>query len=379
MSIDFTNSDPLYQQIVDDIRNQITSGALAVGDQIGSQRELADRYDVSLITVKKALTELIREGFLFARVGKGTFVARTAPRANLEIHRTIGVVLRDLTVPFFSDIVQGVEGFAYRAEYNVMLAVSSGKLEKEERQIERFRQIGVSGVIIASMEQSHQATGTMRALHDAGFPYVMVSYVEDDDMYMVGIDHELGAYLATTHLIQQGARRIGYLGAGRANRLSELREQGFRRALTEHGRPLDAALIYDGLEGPGWERMKSGYEAGCRIAAAKPRPDALFVYNDIAALGLQRALLEAGLSIPEDLALVAFDDIEQASFAAVPLSTVRQPTDRISEEAVAMLLRQIAQRPGERRIVLEPELVLRASSLRMEVPADDAAADVMQS
>lgn len=366
MGIDFTRSDPLYQQIVEDLRGRITSGALAVGDRLGSHRELAAAYDVSLITVKKALAELVREGLLYARVGKGTFVARSVPRAAPAEQKTLGIVLRDLTVPLFSDIVQQVEAHAYQVGYNVMVSMSSGQAEKEERQIERFRKSGVDGLIIASMEQSHRASETIRSLDAAGFPYVMVSYVEDPDLYMVGIDHERGAYLAARHLCEQGYRRIGYVGAETANRLSELREQGYRRALSEAGLAVEEAFVYRSLEGPGWDRLEHGYEAGRRIARERERPDALFVYNDIAALGLQRALLEAGLRIPEDVAVVGFDDIEQARHAPVPLSTVRQPAGEISARAVEMLLGQIAQRPVERRVVLEPELVARASS---EAPA----------
>lgn len=364
MSIDFTRSDPLYRQILEDLREKITSGTLALGERLGSHRELAESYDVSIITIRRALAELIRQGYLYARVGKGTFVARSTPRQETQGSKMLGIVLRDVTVPLFSDIVQNFEGYAYRAGYNVMLSMSTGHLEKEERQIERFRESGVDGLLIASMDQSHRASDQIHALHAAGFPYVMVSYVDDPDIYMVSYDQERGAYEATTHLIEQGYQRIGYMGAEIANRLSELREQGYRRALKEHDIEVDEALIYRMLEGACWDRLKSGYEAGRHLARQSNRPDALFVYNDIAALGLQRAWLEAGLRIPEDMALVGFDDIEQASYAPVPLSTVRQSAQAISARAVDVLLRQIGQRSVEPRTMLEPKMITRASSIR---------------
>ena len=373
MSIDLTRSDPLYRQILEDLREKIISGELGLGERLGSHRELAEAYGVSIITVRRALAELVRQGYLYARVGKGTFVARSTPRKDAPGPRTLGFVLRDLTVPLFSEIVQLFEGYAYRAGYNVMLSMSTGQLEKEERQIERFRAMGVDGLLIASMDQSHRASDPIRTLHAAGFPYVMVSYVDDPDLYMVGFDHEKGAYEATAHLIEQGYRRIGYMGAEAANRLSELREQGYRRALEEHGLSPDETLIFRRLEGAGWERMKSSYEAGRELAADPGRPDALLLYNDIAALGLQRALLEAGLRIPDDIGLVGFDDIEQASYAPVPLTTVRQSADAISARAVDLLLRQIAQRSVEPRVVLEPELIPRASSMRSATKTQPAA------
>ncbi|HEX7070438.1 MAG TPA: GntR family transcriptional regulator [Rhodothermales bacterium] len=372
MSIDLTRSDPLYRQILEDLREKIISGQYRLGQRLGSHRELADGYGVSIITIKRALAELMREGYLYARVGKGTFVARSTPRRESSGTKTLGVVLRDLTVPLFSEIVQAFEGYAYGAGYNVMLSMSSGQLEKEERQIERFRENGVDGLLIASMDQSHRASDPIHKLHTGAFPYVMVSYIDDPTFYMVSYDHERGAYEATTHLIDQGYRRIGYMGAEAANVLSELREQGYRRALEEHGIAPDERLIYRRLEGAGWERMKSSYEAGRELAGDPNRPDALFLYNDIAALGLQRALLEAGLRIPEDIGLVGFDDIEQASYAPVPLTTVRQSADAISSRAVEMLLGQIDQRSVEPRIVLEPELIVRSSSLRTEATASSA-------
>ena len=162
MGVDFKNPRPLYQQIADDIKAKITSGELKVGDQIGSQQELAKEYGVSLITVKKALADLIKEGILFSRVGKGTYVARRSAPINFSEHKTIGIVLKDLQSPFFSLIVQSVEEKAYSLGYNILLSTSSEHIEKEDNQIQHFRQIGVNGLVIASMTRLYRATNTIR-------------------------------------------------------------------------------------------------------------------------------------------------------------------------------------------------------------------------
>lgn len=370
MSIDLRKSDPLYQQIIADIKEKIGSGVLQVGDRLGSHRDLSDQYGVSIITVRKALDMLISEEILYARVGKGTFVARQTPPVDHRKHKTIGLVLHDLSIPLFMDILRGTEEHAYEAGYNLLFSTSSRQIEKEEGQIERFQAIGVDGLIIASMNPFHRASESVRALHEAGFAYVMVSYVEDPELYYVGANHELGSFLATEHLIHQGRRRIAFLNAPREDRLGVLRAQGYRRALEAYDVPFDPDLVHPVLDGTGWNRFQSGYDAGWRIIDANDLPDAFFVYNDIGALGLQQALLESGLRVPGDVAIVGIDDIERASYATVPLTTIRQPVAEICRQAMRMLLERIGGHDIEPRIVLPPELVVRASSTAaIESPA----------
>ena len=130
MSIDFKKPTPLYQQIVDDIKNKIVNGQLRVGDQVGSHQELAQRYNVSLITVKKALAELISAGILFSRVGRGTYVAPLLMPSQHD-QKLFGLVLRDLKDPFFSLILHSVEANASKNGYSLLLANTSDLLEKE--------------------------------------------------------------------------------------------------------------------------------------------------------------------------------------------------------------------------------------------------------
>ncbi|MEM1127890.1 MAG: GntR family transcriptional regulator [Bacteroidota bacterium] len=376
MGIDLRSHLPLYRQIADDLQGQITSGALAVDARLGSHRELSQQYGVSLITIKKALSELIREGYLYARAGKGTFVARRATPVNHNEHRSIGLVLREIQIPFFSAIVQQAEAYAYEAGYNILLSMSGGRPEKEEKQIEHFQRIGVDGLIIASLSTDRHAAPAIRALHEAQFPYVMVSYVEDPDIHFVGVDNEAGGYLAAQHLVERGYTRMGYVGTPSGNKLSAVREAGFRRALQDHGLAVDPAFVYTPLTGPGWKRYEAGYAFGLELATHQRRPDALFVYNDVSALGVQRGLLERGLRVPDDLALVGFDDIEQAAVAPVPITSVKQPTDEIARRAIASILARIQRQPVTPYEILPPELSERASTGSLApapLPADASA------
>lgn len=361
MPIDVQNSTPLYLQIVDDIKSKIASKELKVGDQLGSHAELASTYHVSLITVKKALTTLIHEGAVFSRVGKGTYVARPSFDTHRHEHPTIGLVLQDIRSPFFSRVMHSVEDAAYELGYHVLLANSSGKAEKEEAQIARFRNFGVNGMIIASMSHKYHATPTIRKLLHEGFPFVMVSYIVDEDFPFVGSDHELGGYMATEYLIKQGYGKIGYINGEKGNMVGELRRQGYEEALRAHGRRIDKRLMFHLRMRGEWYDYQSGYEIGKRFRRLTVKPDALFVYNDLSALGFEDAILDQGLRIPEDVALVGFDDIDRGEYAAVPLTTIRQPSDLIGKQAVELLLKLMHGNNGSPRRILKPELVIRES------------------
>jgi DNA-binding LacI/PurR family transcriptional regulator len=359
MGLDFKNPLALYEQIVNDIKSRINKGQLNIGDQIGSQSQLSKEYNVSLITVKKALSNLINEGILFSRVGKGTYVARKAKAVDISKHKSIGLVLRDLKHPFFSMIVHSVEEKAYQVGYNILLSNSSGRIDKEESQISHFEEIGVSGLIIASMSLLYRATDNIIKLHKRNFPYMMVSYMEDPDIYYVGTDNEKGAFMATEHLIKLGYKRIGYVNGGKGNLLGLLRKKGYERALKKYQKKIDPKLIFNLSLTE--DRFKSGYQLGKDFLNLNPKPDALFFYTDLAALGFQRSIMELGLKIPGDVALVGFDNIELSKYASAPLTTIAQNANKIGELAVESVIKRIEGKETSVRTILEPELIVRAS------------------
>lgn len=362
MAVDPSSSEPLYRQVSNELRGIITRGAVAPGERLGTHRELAVRFGVSLITIKHALSELADEGLIYGRVGKGTFVARSTPASkSASPSHAIGLLLKDIKSPFFSLIAQAIEERAYEAGYSLMLTTVGDEHGKEARQLEHFQSIGVDGLIIASMQPEHQVTPTIRQVHKSGFPYVMVSFVDDPDIYFVGSDHEQGAYLATRHLIDQGRRRLAYLSAESNNRLSQVRQSGFERAVSEAPEIDAEPIIFRGQEEGEWNHYTSGYRIGQEIVHARHRPDAVFAYNDLLAIGMMHALLDGKVSVPDEVAIVGFDDIARSQYAPVPLTTVRQPTDRIGAHAVEMLLARIAGRDTPRKQTLTPELVVRRS------------------
>jgi DNA-binding LacI/PurR family transcriptional regulator len=363
--IDLYNPKPLYEQIEIDIKEKIKRGELTPGTQISSQNELVKKYHVSMITVKKAISNLVAAGVLFSRQGKGTFVAESKVRkVDFSAHKTIGVVLRDLKHPFFAQIIHSIEERTSELGYNFLLSSSSNSLEKEEAQINRFRKLNVDAIIIASLSMQYIATDYIRKLHNENFPYIMVSYIHDPDYWYVGSDHEYGGYIATEHLIKLGHRSIGYLHAGRGNLLSEVRKNGYYRALTEYDLQYDSRLVYY-LGEENFEQYSDRYQQGfdfCgRFLEFDEKPSALFIYSDLVALGFIQAANEKGLKIPDDVAIVGNDDIPVASFASVPLTTIHQPSDKIGRLAVDILRKRIENKDVGNRTILKPALIIRDS------------------
>lgn len=357
MKIDDTSSVPLYRQIVNGLKEKISSGQLKEGDRLDPHQVLAEQFNVSLTTVKKAIAELVNEDLIYVRPAKGTFIAPGKKQPKSIKHKTIGLVLSDLMDPFFSMIATSVEEKAVINGYSLFLSNTSEKTKKEEQLIHQFYHMHVDGLIIASMMHDHRGPVPIRMLKEKVFPFVMVSYIEDEDIPYVGTDHELGAYLGTNHLVKLGYKRIGYINAEKNNPLGQLRGSGYRRALQEAGMEIHEDRIFELKQ----EDYPSGYAIGCHFAKLKDKPDAVFVFNDVAALGFEQAVLDAGLKVPTDVAIVGFDDIDRDLYAPVPLTTVHQPTKEIGAAAFEVLLNLIMGRKVLLRTILKPKLVVRKS------------------
>ena len=363
--IDFVNPTPLYEQIIVDIRNLIARGELHPGDKLPTHQELAKKYKVSLITVKGALKNLVAEQVLYTRVGKGTYVAEQSPKKNARSDdKMIGLVLRDLKQPFFSMVVHSVEQRSSELGYHLLLSSSSENIEREETQIEGFRDLGVRGLIIASLSYEYRATEHIERLHRDNFPYVMVSYMHDPAYWYVGCDQEEGGILATEHLISIGYRSIGFVHIGKGNLLSEVRKNGYARALAGHDIPYSSDLIYyvePGSGNAGTDRYQLGYNFAEKFASVSKKPEALFFYNDMVALGFIQGASEHGIRVPDDVGVVGFDDVQVARFASVPLTTIHQPVDKIGKWAVDIVNNRITQQDMANRVILRPTLVIRES------------------
>jgi DNA-binding LacI/PurR family transcriptional regulator len=362
--VDIKNSEPLYIQVAKDIKEKILSGKLQVGDQLASQNELANEYSVSQITIRKAFAELHRDGIVYSRVGKGSFVANRTTHVDFTKLKTIGFVLRDIDSPFFSRILTSAEKKISEARYNLLLSSTSGIEDREERMIQHFLDIGVNGLIIAAMSREYVASPVIRKLQEDKFPYVVVSYMADEDISYVGTDHEYGAFIATQHLAKLGYKKIGYINGvhgGTSSLLGDLRKKGYLKALEQNNIEFDPTYEYKFELGGEWNDYQSGYELGIRFVVSSDRPDAVFAFDDLSALGFQKAVLENGLRVPHDVAIVGFDNIRRGRTAPVPLTTIHQPLEEIGAIAFDIVFKKITGQPVHARRVLKPTLIVRDS------------------
>jgi DNA-binding LacI/PurR family transcriptional regulator len=350
MAIDPARSIPLYRQ---------------PGDQIASNAALAKEYSVSLITVKNALSDLIKDGYLYGRVGKGTFVADPAQFAAPPSAGNLGFVLTDFSNPFFTGVLHHIESRVIDFGYRLLVSYSSNSTEKEEDQIRNFKEMGVKGLIIASTEYTNRVSESIYELHHSHFPYVVISYVEDPFIHYVGSDHEQGAFLATEFLMQCGCRLPGFINAEKSNPLGKLRKKGFIKSLETNDAPYRSEFEFNFSKSR--QDYQSGYEIGRQFLSMTEHPDGIFAFNDQSAAGFERAVTDAGLEIPRDVALVGFDDVEWKIPPPIALTTIRQPADEIGLQTMLMLKHQIDEHDFSPRKILKPSLIIRQSCYeRME-------------
>jgi DNA-binding LacI/PurR family transcriptional regulator len=363
MPLDHSDNTPLYIQLAGVLRKEIATGVLPIGERLASIRDLARRHSVSVITVKGALRQLTDEGLIVSRPRKGTFVtgaSRTEPAPVMS--NVIGMVLTDLGSPFFSLILRGAEQYARAHGYSLLLGTASDARDDENAQIMYFHRMGVVGLLVGSLTHKYVIPEALKQLSAEGFPYMMVSYINEPGVYLVCGDSVKGGYLAASHLLAMGYRKLGNISGEPGNLPGQLRREGYLQALRENGLQEDPRCHFRLSRAGEKFDFASGYEIGRAIAAMEDRPDALFAYNDLTALGAMQALLDAGFRIPGEMGIVGFDDIERSRYAPVPLTTVRQPTQDIGQKAMELLLARIAGRSVEHRTILDTELIIRAST-----------------
>ncbi|SFK04147.1 transcriptional regulator, LacI family [Streptosporangium canum] len=273
--------------------------------------------------------------------------------------RTIGLSVMDIGNPFFTDVAAGAEDVASDLGYAVILGNSAGTRSKEERNLLVFAEQRVRGVLITP---SDEALGPLDGLRERGISVVLVDHpAHRPDLCSVTVDDVAGGRLAVAHLLDLGVRRIGYLTGPRTIRQCLDRGRGAGQALAAAG--LDPETVLETMEAPAMT-ARAGQEAAERLIASGRLPEAIFCANDLLALGVLRGLLQAGVGVPGDVALMGYDDIDFAAASAVSLSSVRQPTYRLGQIAAELLLEECGD-PGahaHRQIVFQPELVVREST-----------------
>lgn len=290
---------------------------------------------------------------------------------------TLGMLIPNSSNPYFAEIVRIVEDRCFGAGYTLVLCNTDDEPRRQSVYLQVLAERRIDGLIVVSTGAGDDDS-LVTQLHGLRIPTVLVDReISDPACDLVETAHMQGGLLAVRHLLSLGHKRIACIGGPVGVMPSEQRIEGWRMALAEAGAPPHA----DALLWRGGFTSQGGYEAMHAILRTEQAPSAVFVCNDLMAIGALRAAHESGVHVPDDLSIVGFDDIELSAYTSPPLTTVAQPKERIGALAVDMLLERVGgKRRDARKVVLQPELRVRASTARhasfREAAAPAAAAPV---
>ncbi|WP_022904124.1 LacI family DNA-binding transcriptional regulator [Curtobacterium sp. B8] len=330
-----------------------------------SVHHVAARAGVSLATVSNVLNHPERVAEATAtKVRDAIDALGYTPNRNARAlasgrTRSIGLVVSSLRNSLFTDMVTGAQTAA-RAEGSTLLVTNSDNdLEAQAEHLAFMESTRVSGILLASMTTSREQ---VEAVRQHGLPVVYVNYEPDDvDACSVIVDNEQAGYVAATHLIEQGCRRIAFVSARPDWQPVARRRVGLLRAVAEHPEVELIDVDAEDIDPPG------GTDAGVRIAAMPPgqRPDGVLGVTDLLAMAVVTELRAAGIRVPEDIPVSGCDHNSVAWGGAVPLTSVTQHGEEMGAEAITLLLAELAEGPGHvhRTVVLGSELIARESTL----------------
>jgi LacI family transcriptional regulator len=326
--------------------------------------DVAKHAGVSPATVSRVLNGHSRvDPQLVDRVQRATAelgFSRNAVARNLRRNRTTlwGVIISDIANPFFTSLVRGVEDVAQTAGYSVVLCNSDEDLKKEAGYLRAVMSERMAGVIISPA--SERSTDLVPLL-DTETPVVVIDRsVRGVQVDSVQVDNVQGAADATEHLLDSGAQRVACITGPRRATTAKQRLQGYERAHRKAGRELDPALVRHADF-----REQGGYDAMARLLAQPHPPDAVFVANNLMTIGTLECLAYHGISVPDQMLVVGFDDVPWARLIRPALSVVKQPTYEVGQTAAHLLIQRIDQpaRPPS-KVVLATTLNVAKSSVR---------------
>jgi len=353
---------PLSAQLQQQIVWLMASGELQEGDRLPAIRDLAKHLGINMHTVRVAYQKLEADGLVVSRRGVGTSVAGYDPRRLAQLAPdlpsfTTGVLIPGVN-PFYVPFIRGVQAAARDTLQLLFICHFYDDPPLARRYINQLSAKGVDGLILAS---TRTVTLERKAVEGAeGGRVQSVVYVDEPDApdYVVLLDSEGAGYRATTHLVEHGHRRVGFITGPLGWR--NLREcyLGYQRALSSAGLDGDPDLV---VEVPAFT-IDWGCRAADKLLDQSSPPSAIFGAADILAIGAMQAIQARGMVVPDDVAVVGYNDIELAALVEPPLTTVSAPAYEMGVRAMTMLRHLHSGLPVQpRRVVLDTELIIRSS------------------
>jgi LacI family transcriptional regulator len=326
-------------------------------------RDVAKIADVSTATVSRVINSPEKVGnrtresvYRAMKTCRYKYNALARGFATRRSH-TLGLIVPTITNPIFAESTRGVQDSANELGYQVILGNSDYQYEKEVKLVEVLRERQVEGLIITT---TNLKGNILKNLLDDGFPFILLySTVRKGPMSAIGIDNYLGGYRATEHLIHQKHSRVAMLAGGfNFSDRSFHRWHGYKKCLKDNHIKYDPNLVLQTVYS-----LSSGLEGVKSLLSLKSPPTAIFCSNDILAIGAMEGARESGISLPEDLSIVGFDDMKIASFVNPTLTTIRQPAYDMGKFGTEVLLHHIREKSYKPiRRILETSLIIREST-----------------
>jgi LacI family transcriptional regulator len=326
--------------------------------------DVAERSGVSVGTVSNALNrpEIVADKTLEsiqAAMDELGFVRNAAARQLTGAKSpAIGLIVLDIDNPFFTEVYRGVETAANEVGYLVVVCGFAGDPTHERRQLRLLEEQRVAGILATRVGKGNSRVYSQ--IRQRGTPVVMLDRRSAiKNQCSVSVDDVAGGRLAGEHLCGLGHKRLALVNGPRDWSQCADRRKGYLAAAETAGAKLLAGADVE------VEKMTiaAGEEAAAKILAAKARPSAIFCANDLLALGVEHALIAGGSRVPEDFAIVGYDDVAFATMAFVPITSVRQPAYELGHRAAQQLLSEAGdEKHNHEQVVFEPELVVRAST-----------------
>lgn len=357
---------PKYMKLKQQILEWLLSGKLKGDEQIPSEHEIADMFDVSRHTVRQAIGEMANDGWLYRIQGKGTFVRKPQARKD-DVTQTIGVITTYISDYIFPLIIRGAEATLREQGYRLMLSSTDNDKEKERQCLEMMMTYPLSGLIVEPTRsaQVNRNLDYFLSLEYRQIPYIMIneSYPELNCPY-VKVDDEHGGYLAAQHLIELGHRKIaGFFKTDDLQGIGRMR--GFMKAHQERRVPMPPEFMIRYSTEEKQSKPLQAAEAFLQQCVDE-RPTAFVCYNDELAIAILEKIRQTGMRVPDDISLVGFDDAGLAVASEVKLTTLIHPKMDMGIQAAKILISFIKNRAAAGKlpdsVIYKPQLIVRNST-----------------
>lgn len=325
-------------------------------------KDVAAKAGVSIATVSCALndspkvTEKTKQKVLAVVKELDYIPNKTARNLKKRKTETIGLFLSDFGGPFYNDLIQGVQEVTMNSGYDLVVCSTYGGTRSTGYTFLKERSVDGAIVLATNLSDSE-----LIGVSKKNLPLVLLDReLTDDNIYSVRIDNYQGAYSAVEHLVNEGCRSIACLTGPNDSYDSSKRLNGYKDALSKNGIEVEDAKIFHGDF-----KEQSGYDVAKGLNKSN-LPDGIFCMNDEMAIGMITAFEEMGINVPEDVAIVGFDDIRLSSYIKPPLTTVGHPKYDWGREAARIVFAALNEKEQEKATVLSTSLIIRSSSVRSE-------------